>query len=36
VWNSALQYRPILERVVGPTRQVARDRKFTVTMSTKR
>ncbi|WP_314452393.1 methyltransferase [uncultured Microbacterium sp.] len=36
VWNSALQYRPVLERVVGPTRQVARDRKFTVTVSTKR
>lgn len=36
VWNSALQYRPALERLVGPTRQVARDRKFTVTVSTKR
>ncbi len=36
VWNSALQYRPALERVVGPTRQVARDRKFTVTASTRR
>ncbi|MFN3949892.1 class I SAM-dependent methyltransferase [Microbacterium sp.] len=36
VWNSALQYRPTLERRVGPTRQVARDRKFTVTVSTKR
>ncbi|REC98183.1 16S rRNA (guanine1207-N2)-methyltransferase [Microbacterium sp. AG157] len=36
VWNSALQYRPALERTVGPTRQVARDRKFTVTVSTKR
>ncbi|WP_295791481.1 class I SAM-dependent methyltransferase [uncultured Microbacterium sp.] len=36
VWNSALQYRPALERLVGPTRQVARDRKFTVTVSTRR
>lgn len=36
VWNSALQYRPALERLVGPTRQAARDRKFTVTVSTKR
>lgn len=36
VWNSALQYRPALERLVGPTRQVARDRKFTVTASTRR
>lgn len=36
VWNSSLQYRSSLERLVGPTRQVARDRKFTVTVSTKR
>lgn len=36
VWNSALQYRLPLERIVGPTRQIARDRKFTVTVSTKR
>lgn len=36
VWNSALQYRGALERLVGPTRQVARDRKFTVTASTRR
>lgn len=36
VWNSALHYRPALERLVGPTRQVARDRKFTVTVSTRR
>ncbi|MFJ4038176.1 class I SAM-dependent methyltransferase [Microbacterium sp. NPDC090007] len=36
VWNSALQYRGALERLVGPTRQVARDRKFTVTVSTRR
>lgn len=36
VWNSALQYRPVLERLVGPTRQVARNAKFTVTVSTRR
>ena len=36
VWNSALQYRAALERLVGPTRQVARNAKFTVTASTKR
>ncbi|GEK22884.1 hypothetical protein CXY01_34040 [Cellulomonas xylanilytica] len=36
VWNSHLRYRPALERVVGPTRQVSRDPKFTVTVSTKR
>jgi 16S rRNA (guanine1207-N2)-methyltransferase len=35
VWNSHLQYRPVLERVVGPTRQVARNARFTVTASTK-
>ncbi len=34
VWNSHLRYRPLLERLVGPTRQVARDAKFTVTVST--
>lgn len=33
VWNSHLRYRPMLERVVGPTRQVARNPKFTVTAS---
>ena len=33
VWNSALLYRPTLERVVGPTRQVARNSKFTVMAS---
>lgn len=33
VWNSHLRYRPALERIVGPTRQVARDPKFTVTAS---
>lgn len=36
VWNSGLRYRGALERIVGPTRQVARDAKFTVTVSTRR
>lgn len=36
VWNSPLGFRPVLERLVGPTRQVARDAKFTVTVSTRR
>ena len=36
VWNSALRYRPVLGRVVGPTEQIARDAKFTVTVSTRR
>lgn len=36
VWNSAQQHRPALERLVGPTRQVARNAKFTVTVSTAR
>ncbi|GAA1967642.1 class I SAM-dependent methyltransferase [Microbacterium deminutum] len=36
VWNSALFYRPVLERLVGPTRQIARNAKFTVTASEKR
>jgi len=35
VWNSHLRYRPALERLVGPTRQIARDRTFTVTASRK-
>ncbi|RDV45016.1 SAM-dependent methyltransferase [Leifsonia sp. ku-ls] len=35
VWNSHLGYRPALERAVGPTRQVARNPKFTVTASRK-
>lgn len=35
VWNSHLRYRPTLERVVGPTRQISRDPKFTVTVSTR-
>ncbi|MFF2276981.1 class I SAM-dependent methyltransferase [Agromyces sp. NPDC058126] len=33
VWNSHLRYRPLLERVVGSTRQIARNAKFTVTAS---
>ncbi len=36
VWNSPLRYRPTLDRLVGPTRQIARDPKFTVTVSTRR
>ncbi|GAA1940724.1 hypothetical protein GCM10009775_35760 [Microbacterium aoyamense] len=33
VWNSALRYRRALERIVGPTRQIARNAKFTVAVS---
>ncbi|MBF4606158.1 methyltransferase [Curtobacterium sp. VKM Ac-1393] len=33
VWNGHLRYRPVLERLVGPTRQVVRTPKFTVTAS---
>ncbi|MCP2031343.1 16S rRNA (guanine1207-N2)-methyltransferase [Okibacterium sp. HSC-33S16] len=36
VWNSHLGYRPALERTVGATRQLGRNAKFTVTVSTKR
>ena len=36
VWNSHLAYRAALERTVGPTRQVVRTPKFTVTVSTRR
>lgn len=36
VWNSHLAYGPALERAVGPTRQVARGPKFTVTASRRR
>ena len=36
VWNSALRYRSELERIVGPTRQIARNGKFTVTASVAR
>ncbi|MBG6085746.1 class I SAM-dependent methyltransferase [Zhihengliuella flava] len=35
VWNSHLRYRGRLEQFVGPTRQVARNTKFTVTVSTR-
>jgi len=35
VWNSHLQYRPALERTVGPTRQASRTPTFTVTVSTR-
>ena len=36
VWNSHLAYKPALTRLVGPTREVARNPKFTVTVSTRR
>ncbi|TKV28072.1 methyltransferase [Arthrobacter sp. NamB2] len=36
VWNSHLGYRPVLERVVGPTRQLDRSPRFTVTCSTRK
>ncbi|WP_309067168.1 methyltransferase [Microbacterium sp.] len=36
VFNSHLGYRPILERMVGPTRQAGRNPKFTVTVSVRR
>lgn len=36
VWNSHLGYRPALERTVGPTRQLGRNAKFTVTVSVRR
>jgi 16S rRNA (guanine1207-N2)-methyltransferase len=36
VWNSGLRYRQVLETTVGPTRQIARNAKFTVTASTRR
>ena len=35
VWNSHLAYRGHLQRLVGPTRQMARNPKFTVTVSTR-
>ncbi|MCU1514830.1 MAG: SAM-dependent methyltransferase [Microbacteriaceae bacterium] len=35
VFNSHLAYRPALQRIVGPTREVARNAKFTVTASRK-
>jgi 16S rRNA (guanine1207-N2)-methyltransferase len=36
VFNSHLAYRPVLTRIVGPTRQMGRNPKFTVTVSTGR
>lgn len=36
VWNSHLRYRGALERIVGPTRQIVRNSKFTVTASVRR
>ncbi|MGY1848300.1 MULTISPECIES: methyltransferase [unclassified Blastococcus] len=36
VYNSALRYRPALNRVVGPTRVAGQDPRFTVTVSTRR
>ena len=36
VWNTHLGYRSPLTRIVGPTRQVGRNTKFTVTVSTRR
>ncbi|WP_022882017.1 class I SAM-dependent methyltransferase [Gryllotalpicola ginsengisoli] len=36
VFNSHLRYQPTLRRLVGPTRQVARNAKFTITASVKR
>ena len=36
VYNSHLAYRPLVERVIGPTRQLARDRTFTVLAASRR
>lgn len=36
VWNTPLNYRPILDKLVGSTKQVLRTNKFTVTSSRKR
>lgn len=36
VWNTHLGYRPALTRIVGRTHQVARNAKFTITVSTRR
>ncbi|QAY68970.1 class I SAM-dependent methyltransferase [Xylanimonas protaetiae] len=36
VYNAGLRYRPALERTVGPTEQVSRDPRFTVTRSATR
>lgn len=36
VFNSSLGYRPLVEREIGPTRQLARNRAFTVLSATRR
>jgi 16S rRNA (guanine1207-N2)-methyltransferase len=36
VYNSSLRYKPVLARIVGPTKVVDADAKFTVTVSTRR
>ena len=36
VFNSHLAYRPLVEREIGPTRQLARDKTFTVLAATRR
>lgn len=36
VFNSHLAYRPLIEREIGPTRQLARDRTFTVLAASRR
>jgi 16S rRNA (guanine1207-N2)-methyltransferase len=36
VFNTPVGHRPRLQRIVGPTEQLARDRTFTVTVSTRR
>ncbi|MDK3255048.1 class I SAM-dependent methyltransferase [Blastococcus capsensis] len=36
VYNSALRYRPVLNRIVGPTRVAGQDPRFTVTVSRRR
>ncbi|MBJ2121628.1 methyltransferase [Arthrobacter sp. MSA 4-2] len=36
VWNSHLAYRPALSRIVGPTRQIDRNQRFTITCSVRR
>ncbi len=36
VWNSPLAYRPALSRIVGPTRQIDRNQRFTITCSVRR
>lgn len=36
VFNSHLRYRPLIESVIGPCRQVSRDRTFTVLAATRR